>query len=64
MTKEEIELAKRAKARYMAAYNRKRRAEKPEAVREEQLRYWLRRAQREAEDGIYSEVIENEQATS
>ena len=48
MTKDEIATAKAAKARYQREYMRRRRQKNPEAAREAELRYWLRRALREA----------------
>jgi hypothetical protein len=50
LTELEITRAKAAKAKYFREYARRRRRENPEAAREADLRYWLRRAQRETED--------------
>lgn len=57
MTDQELKKAKAAKAKYMKEYARRRRLENPDAAREADLRYWLRRAEREAaEQGNGKEV--------
>ena len=48
MTELEIKLAKAAKTQYMREYQRQRRKKDPKAVQEADLRYWLKRARREA----------------
>ena len=62
MTKDEIATAKAAKARYQREYMRRRRQENPEAAREADLRYCLRRAEREAAAQEQEEVRQDERA--
>ena len=60
MTEQEIEKAKAAKARYLREYARRRRRENPEAAREADLRYWLKRAEREAAEQEKKEEVEQD----
>ena len=48
MTEQELLMAKKAKADYQKTYMKKWRAKNPDKVRENNLRYWARRAEREA----------------
>ena len=48
MTDLEIKQAKAAKSAYQREYMRRWRSENKDKVREANLRYWLRRAEREA----------------
>ena len=48
MTEKEIQQAKAAKSAYQREYMRRWRSENKEKVREANLRYWLKRAEREA----------------
>ena len=50
MTNEEILVAQEAKRKYQREYMKRWRMENPERVKENNLRYWLRRAVREAEE--------------
>lgn len=49
LTREEVEFAIEARRAYQREYRRKFYAQHPERQRLYNLRYWLRRAQREAE---------------
>ena len=57
MTEQEREIARIAKRAYYRDYMRRWRAENPEKARKARLRYWVRRAQREAGQ---KEVSQNE----
>lgn len=50
MTEKERLLAIEAKRKYQRAYMKKWREQNPERVKENNLRYWLRRAAREAKE--------------
>lgn len=50
MTEEEILVATEAKRKYQRAYMKKWREQNPERVKENNLKYWLRRAAREAKE--------------
>lgn len=67
MTKDEITTAKNSKREYQRTYMKQWRKANPDKVRETNLRYWLRRAEREAaerEREKASEVNQYERANS
>ena len=53
-------MAKKAKADYQKTYMKKWRAKNPDKVRENNLRYWARRAEREAAAQKEQEEVQND----
>ena len=59
MTEKERLAAIEAKRRYQRAYMKRWRKENPERVRENNLKYWLRRSEREAKEIAKQEEVQD-----